>query len=245
MSSHGLEGEISSVADGEQRARFLASMSEGLHAMAQPLTILRSSVAASAAPEVDPLKQRRYLDLSNQQIERACNLFELLQDLVIASQIEAECGPIKLADLLPEVAKDQGIALQASGVELRMVTPSGLPTVMGDANRTRQALSTALKLAASVSATGDIVELLAFARGGYVELIVRNDRVHGKPLNSSERLSLSVAQANMLSQQGEYEYAEDPFCTSMTLPIQFSGAEAANARLAPLRLPSYLDPHDE
>jgi hypothetical protein len=220
MSSQELE--IPSAAEGEERARFLGNMSEGLHALAQPLTILRTSVMASAAPGVDALKQRRYLDLSSQQIERACDLFEILQDLVIASQIEADHASIELADLLSAVAKSQRAALEASGVELRMVAPSGLPAVLGDATRTLQALSAALKLAASVSSAGDVVELVVSTRRQCVELIIRTDRVHGRPLNSSERLSLTLAQANILSQRGAYEYTEDPFCARMTLPIQFS-----------------------
>jgi signal transduction histidine kinase len=220
MSSQVLEVGALFAAEDTERARFLANMLEGLHALAQPLTILRSSVAASAAPGIDAIKQRRYLDLSSQQIERACNLFELLQDLVIASQIEADCTPIELTDLIAGVARDQKIALQAAGVELCMVTPRELPTVLADAKRTHDSLSAVLKLAASVSVAGDVVQLLASARGAYVELIIRNDRVHGKPLNSSELLSLSLVQANTLSQQGECEFTEDPFCTRMALPIQ-------------------------
>lgn len=223
MSSQVLEIEIPRFAGAEERARFLANMSEGLHALAQPLTILRTSVMASAAPGVDALKQRRYLDLSSQQIERACDLFEILQDLVIASQIEADQAPIELASLLSSVAKSQRVALEASGVELRVVVPSGLPTVPGDVARTLQALSAGLKVAVSTSSAGDVVELLVSTHIQCVELIIRADQVHGRPLNSSERLSLTLAQANILSQRGEYEYAEDPFCMRMTLPIQFSG----------------------
>lgn len=213
----------SAATKGEKRAIFLASMSEGLHSMAQPLTILRSSIAASATPGVDAMKQRRYLDLSSQQIERACSMFEFLQDLVIASQIEADCGPVELADLLATLAQEQGPTLQASGIELSVVTPNELPTVSGDVTRTHLALSTALKLAASVSATGDLIELLVSTCGGYVELITRNERVHGRPLNSLERLSLSLAQANILSQQGEFEFVEASFYTRIALPIRASG----------------------
>ena len=213
-----------SAAKGEERARFLANMSEGLHALAQPLTILRSSVAASAMPGVDALKQRRYLDLSCQQIERSCCLFEFLQDFVIASQIEADCVPIELADLLAAAAKSQHAALEILGVELRVVTPGGIPKVLGDVARTLQALSAILKFAVSVSAATDVVELLVSTRGGYVDLIIRNDRAHGRTLNSSERLSLSLAEAHILSQQGEYECAEDPFCTRLSLPILFPGS---------------------
>ena len=222
MPSQTLEGGISSVAKEEERARFFANMSEGLHAMAQPLTILRSSIPASAAPSNDPIKQKRYLALSGQQIERACNLFDLLQGLVIASQMEADRAPIDFAALLAALGKDLQAVLRVSGIGLRVAAPSGLPTVMGDAARTQQALSVALKFAASVSVAGDVVELVASIHPGYIELIVRGDRVHGRSLDSSEQLSLSLAQANILSQQGKCELTEDPFCLRMALPVQFS-----------------------
>jgi hypothetical protein len=222
MPSKTSDGGVSSVAEEEARTRFFANMSAGLHAMAQPLTILRSSIPASAAQGNDPIKQQRYLALSSQQIERACNLFDSLQELVIASQIEADSAPIDFVGLLAGVVDDQQAVLQAYGVEFRMADPCGLPNVLGDAARTRQALSAALKLAASIAVAGDVVELLAFAAGGYVESIIRNSRVQARSLNSSERLSLSLAQTNMLSQRGKFEYAEGPFCMRIALPIEFS-----------------------
>lgn len=222
MPSQVLDG-LSSVAECERRTRFFADLSNGLHAMGQPLTILRSSVPASAVPGVDATKQRRYLDISSQQIERACSLYEVLRDLVIASRCEADCAPIDLANLLAAVDKDQRPVFQAAGVELRAVTPGGLPTVSGDLARTQQALSAALKVAISISAAGDVVELVVSAGREYVELAIRNDRVHGRPISSSERLSLSLAQADIVSQQGEYECADDPFCIRMALPIHLPG----------------------
>lgn len=219
MSSPTLESGISPTAVSRKQVRFLANLSEGLHAMAQPLTILRSSVPASAMGGIDTLKQRRYFELSRQQVERACSLFELLQDLVIEHRTDADCAPIELAELLTEIAEDQRIVLQASGIELRIAIPNGLLTVIGDEIRTLQAVQSALKTVVSVSAAGDVVEFLASACGRYVELIIRNDREHGRSLNSSERLSISLSQENILSQQGKYEYSEDPFCTRMALPM--------------------------
>jgi hypothetical protein len=120
--------------------RFCAEMAEGLHAMAQPLTILRSSVVSLAVPGLAPAHQERYINISAQQVERACALFDCLQDLVIANQIEAACVPFTLAELLDAIADDRGMKLEASGVKLKIVTTEGLQPILGDFARTLKAL---------------------------------------------------------------------------------------------------------
>jgi hypothetical protein len=110
--------------------------------------------------------------------------------------------------------------LEAAGIELRVFMPETLPSVLGDVNRTLQALSAALMIAASISSPGDLIEFLVSVRNGNVELVLQNRRIHGRRPNSSERLSLAVAEANIRSQQGEYEYDEDPFRVSFALPLQ-------------------------
>jgi hypothetical protein len=219
MPSATLDGGLSTLQE-DQRGRLLAGVADGLHAMAQPLTILRSSVAASVAPEFDAGRRQRYLEMSVQQIERLCGLFECLQDLVIAGQFEAECAPIELSALLAQVIGEQQPLLQASGIEFRAVLPDGPMSALGDAARTLEALLAGLKVAAALSASGDIVELLAEIKNQFVELTVRSDRTHPRALNSSERLTLSLAQANVLSQSGEFECAYDPFQLRLALPLQ-------------------------
>ncbi len=208
------------VAKDDGLGRLCANISQGLHALAQPLTILRSAVAASNAPGVAPLDRQRYLELSSLHVERTCGLFECLQDLVIASQIEAECEPVELSEVLADVVEDRKTVLQTSGIELRVVAPTGTPTLQGDAARTLQALSAALKIAASVSSPGDAVELLVATRNGFVELVLQNKRIHGQALNSAQRLTLALAETNVRSQQGKYECVEDPLRVFIALPLQ-------------------------
>jgi len=208
------------VVKDDELSRLCARLSQGLHALAQPLTILRSALVASTAPGISAVEQRRYLDLSTQHMERICGLFECLQDVVIASHMDAECEPILLSDVLAVVVQDQKVVLEAGGVELRVLMPETLPSVLGDVNRTLQALSAALIIAASVSSPGDLVEFLVSAGNGNVELVLQNRRIHGRRPNSSERLSLALAEANIRSQHGEYEYDEDPFRVSFALPLQ-------------------------
>jgi light-regulated signal transduction histidine kinase (bacteriophytochrome) len=218
MPSETLEIGGCATLESQDRSQFLAHMTEGLHALAQPLTILRSSVPALAAVDISPAKQQRYLELSVRQVHRACSLFECLQDLMIAGQTQADCAPINLSTMVAAVAEDQQEALLELGVELRVLLPVDLPTALGDDTRTRQVLSAGLSVAALVSTAGDVIQVTATTRHQCVELIFEKDRDHGIPLESHERLNLRLAQTNMLSQQGEYECSEAPFKVRLAWP---------------------------
>jgi light-regulated signal transduction histidine kinase (bacteriophytochrome) len=208
----------SSTLERQDLSQFFAHMTEGLHAMAQPLTILRSSIPALAAVDLTPAKQQRYLELSVRQVQRVCALFDCLQDLVVAGQTQAECVPFDFAATVAAVVGDRRRAFQDLGAELRVALPGNLPMVLGDASRTLQALTAGLTVATLVAVSGDVVEIAATARNRRVELVLHLDRVHGKGLESPERLNLRLAQVNIASQRGEYEYIEDPFRVRLALP---------------------------
>jgi signal transduction histidine kinase len=70
----------------------LDSLAARLHGLAQPLTILRGAIAASARAGISAERQAHYLQLSGEQVERACAIFEELQDLVLAARPEADGG---------------------------------------------------------------------------------------------------------------------------------------------------------
>ena len=199
-------------------SRFYAHFANGLHALAQPLTVLRSTVAASITPGLSATDQRKYLETSVQQIELACLVFQCLQDLLVAGQSPAQCGPLDLTDLLRTVGEVQKDLLHESGVEIKVVASKDLRPALGDMDRTLQAIFAALKIAASLSSSGDVIELLVLSLNGETELTIQNGRRHGKYLKSSARLSLSLAEANMRSQQGRFECVEDPFSVTLTLP---------------------------
>jgi signal transduction histidine kinase len=198
---------------------FTASMAEGLHALAQPLTILRNTVALMAAPKIAEAARQRYLDLSSEQVQRACELFEMMQDLVIVSQVEAVHKPFELAELVSAVVDDPHVGLETSGVTINVVVPGDLPPILGDYARTIRALAAALKITTSLSSPGGPVEVRASPSGSSGRLTVTNPRPHGRTLNSSQRLALSLIEANIRSQRGRYTFAEDPFCVSMELPF--------------------------
>jgi len=215
----GMPTGVAESAAVDAKDRFGVTMAEGLHALAQPLTILRSTVALLASPEAPETARRRYLDLSAEQVQRACDLFECLQDLVIANQSEAVRAPFAASTLIAAATDDPKITLDVSNASIHVLATGELPAALGDYARTLQALVAALKIAISLSCAGDCVELRAIASGGSLRMAVTSPRVHGRTLNSSQRLTLALADANIRSQRGRFTFTEDPFSASMELPF--------------------------
>jgi hypothetical protein len=201
-------------------AKLLSEIVNGIHAIAQPLTILRAAVEVLALPEGGAVNHKRYVEISAKQLERTCNLFSCLQDLVAANLNEAQRERFDLWELLGPMIEDRKTELEASGIGIVVARQVRGEPVMGDAERTEQAVAEVLKMAASVSSRGDVIEMHAFHADGFCELTLQNTRKHGKRISSADRLSLSLAWANIISQNGKYQFAEDPFCVSLALPAQ-------------------------
>src|ERR1039458_8264634 len=97
MREDSLQVEPESQTESSELSKFCANMAHGLHAMAQPLTILRSTMSACVQQTLSETDNRRYLQLSSLQVERLCGLFDFMQQLVISSKSDALCMPVKQA----------------------------------------------------------------------------------------------------------------------------------------------------
>ncbi len=70
------------------RGGLLADIDDGLHALAQPLTILRGALGALALRERIAPQNSRYLEMSMRQIERMCDLISDIQKRLDAERPE-------------------------------------------------------------------------------------------------------------------------------------------------------------
>jgi signal transduction histidine kinase len=199
-----------------------ANLSDALHALAQPLTILRASLWASTSPGISATEHQRYLNSSAKQVDRACDLFRCLQEFVHVSKDPAACAPVELSNLLFPIIEDQKVLLHDLGAELKVVVPEGIPAVSIDKVRTEQALFAILQIANSLTAAGDVLEVSVFLRDERVEIVIQNQNACATRLTALDRLSLALAEAKLHSQQGEYEYSEGSFGVRLTLPIQIT-----------------------
>jgi len=206
----------------EEQDAFCADVAEGLHALAQPLTILRSAILLMAAAKENGADCARYMNLSAAQIERACRLFSSLQGLMASRLTEAEPEAIDMTKLLARVIEERSHALDGRGVGLAADQMTMRTTVVGDLQRTEQALSAALETAVSVSSAGDVVKVDSSISDGFLECTFESTSRQDNSLKSSDRLNLSLTKANMLSQRGRYEFTQEPFRISLALPVHAS-----------------------
>lgn len=213
------------VAVREQHELFCSELAEGLHALAQPLSVLRSAVELLVLAERTGFDRQRYLEITAQQTKRTCEMFSSIQDLLVSATKHADRVELDFWSLATPIIEDQKSLSQGLGIGIAAARREGTDPVFGDARRTEQAISAVLESALSISSRGDVLELTGLQAGGFFEFTVQNARNHGKGMNSTQRLNLSLAKANILSQQGRYHFAEDPFCVSFALPVCGSGPQ--------------------
>ena len=219
---------------GDRTSPLLADLANGLHAMAQPLTILRGALGALTLTNATSPDQERYLDMSTKQVERTCALLSNLQSLLDTVLFEAKCATVDLWEVITPVLEDLDAALQDKGIRIEATKPDQDLLVMVDAGRAEQALRAALETAASVSSRDEVVVLNILPRAGSVDLVVHMHST-GRHLNSCDRLSLSLVEASIRSQHGIVECSEDPFRINLKIPAPAPlepSVEAAFARSA-------------
>lgn len=224
-------------ANSDELSRVYAGLAKGLHAIAQPLTVLRSALPAANEPDVEDAARKFYLDASTEQVERLCALFQGMQELLAAARNPACCADMDFSKLLTSLAKAQEEILGAFGVKVTIAVQGSIPAMFGDFERALHALSATLKIAALISSNGETVELLVSPGIDSVEFVVQNARPGMKRLDASDRLTVSVAEANIRSQGGAYTVMEDPFRVTLTLLTQkidsFQKREPVSERSGP------------
>jgi hypothetical protein len=210
--------ELSSIAAEEER-QFLAEVADGLHALAQPLTILRSAIEMIGVCQRSGASSQRYFDLSAEHIQRACEQFAAIQGLIRTKLVPARSETVDFGALISRVVEERNIALQGRGIGIAAAIPTSLNQVEGEAARMEEAVSAALDAAVLVSSHGDVVQLQVSETDGFIEIGVQFERREKTPLPAAVRLMLALAKADILSQQGRYYFVDDPFSVSLALPL--------------------------
>jgi signal transduction histidine kinase len=201
----------------DDHQRFCADVANGLHALAQPLSVLLSSIEMLLLAERSGGNRAHYLDLSAANIRRTCDLFASMQSLVASETLTAQHARVDFSDLLVPVVEERRAIFQDAGVGLVMRLPQGASVLNCDASRTEEAMAAALDAAMHDAQRGDVVEVTASCTDEYGTVKITNSRKRITRLNSTARLHMAVAKANVVSQQGTYRSTEDPFSISFSL----------------------------
>jgi signal transduction histidine kinase len=193
-----------------------SNLSHGLHAAAQPLTILRASLSNTDEMTVTDLQL--LVENSAKEVERVCILFSYMQQLVTNESVKPRIAETEIISLIDEVTDGLELLFRESEIELKLVLPDVCNKVVIDGMRTRQALSSVLLLAHVISSSGDTVELTATPSSDSVQIVVTNSNRYPSILSAEARLSMALAEANIRNQQGRFQYALNPFYVCVELP---------------------------
>jgi hypothetical protein len=211
------ETRESSVSRSASEALF-KSLSQGMHAVAQPLAILRASFGNTYMDRMSAEEMRELAASSALEVERVCALFSCLQQLVRVGSIEPHLSVAPIPPLLAYVVDGVKLLFDEDGIFLHSMVPDTCPPVQMDRTRTLEALSGVLLIAHAVSVAQETVELIASnSAPDVVRVVVRNLHSHFTAINSEQSLSLALAEANIRSQQGTFTWSLDPFNVEIEL----------------------------
>jgi hypothetical protein len=197
----------------------LAQLADGLHAMAQPLTILRGAIGALQLTETGGSREPRYVAMCAAQVTRLCDMLANLRSLLDAVQFAAICSIENWQNLIETALDSYEPTLEKSGARFRVIRPERFVPIVVDRGRTQEALRAALDIAQSFASPGDEIQCRILPNG----LVLENECSQGKSVSSPARLALSLLETAILSQQAEYRFTNEPFCLSIAFPPAVTG----------------------
>jgi hypothetical protein len=201
------------------QTRFCSSLAQGIHAAAQPLTVLLASLSKAHTDPMNSDELRHLTASSAVEIQRVCTLFSSLQQIVMAECIQPQRISSPVLPLLTYVAEGVELLYRESCVPFHCVLPDACPPALINGSRTTQALSRVLLVVHALSAGGGgPVELAATSSADAVHVVVSSHRTTVSAVSAENSLSLAVAEANMRSQQAGYSMTLQPFTVRIDLP---------------------------
>lgn len=198
------------AAAGDLQGPFYDALAEGLHAMAQPLTILQSCVLIAAKPELAKMATPEMLGDMAGEVERICGLFRCLQDLVGANGGDGRRSKVEVGNLVLSSIQTTEPRLRGSGVSFEASGLEGLRAVWLDGARARQGWASLLEAALLAVSPGGTVRIAGECSGEAVLVTIEGEG--GKRETGSVlRLKMTVAKALLEGAGAEVRSALGPF----------------------------------
>jgi hypothetical protein len=209
----------SGIMEANIQSRFCEDFSLALHAMAQPLTVLRGTLGTLKHRGTSASDAERYLEMSHRQVERLCDLVSGMRNLLDTVQFDAVCTATNLWELTASMVDRERCSLQQRGTRISLAKTNGDVWVLADSVRTELAISAALRVLWENTASGDEISVCLSSHDGFAELAVHAKSAVRTKMNSADRLYLSLAEACIDSEHGHFRFTADPLSFEIGLPL--------------------------
>jgi hypothetical protein len=194
---------------------------EALHAVSQPLTILRAGLGLSEVTGLSVEDLRTIFRRSSKEVERLCVLFDYVQKFVEVESIESEPEIEDLSGLVKRALEGVNLLFAVAGVALTCQNDGeAIRSVLVDSSRVEQALAGILIVRLGQALRGDEVIVRIHGPGACIEVVVESALagVAGTVV-ANARLSMALAAANLRSQGAHMTWKDNPFSVQITLPV--------------------------
>lgn len=204
----------------------LDALSEGMHAMAQPMTVLRATLEIASGNAATVSQYQHAVDASLREMGRVAEAMGYLQELVRIARDAAQVAEVEVATVMELVEEDLRCVFNEAGVGLRVRVPGDLPKVMASAARLRQCLFHLLQHA--VKKSDGTVEVVAGAAEGEIRIVVRANAIPKPRQQDGEWRGvipcLALVETLAKMHGGELKWKADPFEAWLALPAAASSA---------------------
>jgi K+-sensing histidine kinase KdpD len=199
--------------------QFRSNIADGLHAMAQPVTILQGALCAMTLRSPLSADQQHYHEMSTKQLGRLSEMLHTLQDLVNTSENTLRMVAFGVGELIDRVLVDSETMLLEAGIRIDGPDLTTEEIIHADPGRTERAFRAALRIAASQTEPRESIRLSVCREGESIRVTVKDPAPGRNPLSASDRLNLFLAESNIVSQGGTFEFLAEPLCISFAMQV--------------------------
>ena len=209
------------LSQGRMRAAADRGLLEGLHAMAQPLTILQSRIESAGMfdDEQSDCPGEELLGSLAIEVERLCVILRPMRELVIAGRRREPASMIDAWKVIGPVLEDAALLLADAGASL-VTDPAHAPPLAWIAPGVlREIVTSMVNAAAATASAGDLVHVSCEAVGNAWAISVANANPRPRPVPTTVGLRLALAEVRALGQGGDFLFHASPFHARLFLSL--------------------------
>ena len=211
---------------GDAGPKLLDAISEGLHHMAQPLTVLRATLEIASGNACSVSQFQHAIDNSLVEVGRVTDAMGFVQELVRIAHDSSEPVAVDIAAVTTMIQQDLQRVLDGAGIGMEVRLSCDFPAIVGSASRLRQCLFYLLQHTIGAFRAGDVIQLEIAMADDERQIVVRGYSRnaaativadHANQSRSGDSRCLALAEALAVGQGGHLEWQDDPFAFQLTL----------------------------
>jgi hypothetical protein len=193
------------------------SLMSGLHAAAQPLTVLRVRLDEDYIQSLEIEDLRRIAIEAIGPVDRLCSLVSSMQQLVTAEYLQPQPSEINVLALLRGTVEGLELLFAEKGIDLVSEVPAESVMMVVDGKRLEEAIATSLLLVQGISHPGDRIVVSGSCQQGAFRCAIRNGLRTVDKLSSDHQLLMAIAEADVRTQAGTLELSLAPLVVELSL----------------------------